>query len=130
METKPAPSPPPVPKITRGQPANPRAADNNHASEGDVPGDLPRPGALTIISLTLLFLALMAGLFVVGWLPHHAAEVQIRADAAELDIDMPVVTVTQPTQSAASSDLLLPCDVRADQETAIFPRTSARSRAL
>jgi RND family efflux transporter MFP subunit len=74
--------------------------------------------------MTLAVIVLLGGLFVVGYVPHHKAEEQAKGDAQEMANQELTVTVTAPVESPKTTDLVLPCDVKADQETAIYPRTN------
>jgi len=112
------------PQIDQGKPDGAAHPAGHDADETAVPKDLKKAGWLTIIALALLFIVLMAVLFYVGLVPHQAADKQIKADAAELETDVPVVIAVAPSVLANAKELILPCDVCADQETAIYPRTS------
>ena len=92
--------------------------------EHTIPADLPRPSTKTVLVAVAVFLALLAALFVIGWVPYHNANTQADADAAEQASAIPAVQVVHPEPSAGAKTLELPCDVRANQETLLFPRTS------
>lgn len=102
-------------------------ADQPHsevAAEKVIPTDLPRPGARTIILVVVLFLLMLAGMFVVGYVPHRGEAARARADADERASAVPVVGVATPRENTFAKDIVLPADIRPYQETAIYPRTS------
>ena len=97
-------------------PAQPRDA----AAHGDVlPADLPHVGTGTVLLATGAFIALLLGLFLLGYFPHRAQLAQAAADAAALQNAAPVVNVVRPRRQTQSTDLVLPGDVQALQYTAI-----------
>ncbi len=92
--------------------------------EHEIPNDLPRPSNLTVAIVAAAFALILAVLFVVGWVPHHHRVAEANADASEQGSGVPVVEVELPKQASRSGDLMLPCDVKANQETDIFPRAN------
>jgi RND family efflux transporter MFP subunit len=101
------------------EPPQPHPAD-----EHELPKDLPKPSNWTVIAMTVVFCILLAALFVLGWVPHHRAAVEAQEDASAQTSDNPVVGVIHPHPTPSAKDLLLPCDVKANQATAIFPRAN------
>jgi RND family efflux transporter MFP subunit len=102
-----------------------------HAPEENaIPQNLPRPGAWTVIAVALALIVLLVAMFFIGYFPHHKQEQQAKSDAASQAEDIPVVTVAAPRVSSPTTELFLPCDVRAFQETAIFPRTNGYLKKL
>lgn len=99
--------------------AAPHATD-----EHEIPTDLPRPGTGTVVIATIVFVLLLAALFVIGYIPHERRAAEARDDAKEAASGLPVVTVEAPKKAAGSKDLVLPCDVRANQDTDIYPRAN------
>ncbi|MEI8196811.1 MAG: efflux RND transporter periplasmic adaptor subunit [Phycisphaerae bacterium] len=95
-----------------------------------IPRDLPRPRTSTVIVVTLLFVAFLGGLFALGWWPHHEDAQQVRADIAARNADAPLVIVAQPRTAGSGKDLILPCDVRPNQDTAIYPRANGYLKKL
>ncbi|MGN6367795.1 MAG: efflux RND transporter periplasmic adaptor subunit [Phycisphaerae bacterium] len=110
-------------------PHQPSASASSHG-EHALPKDLKRPHPVAIIAALLLFCAVLAGLFFLGWDPHKKAEEQAQADAAERVDALPVVTVAHPQPSKSVKDLTWPCDVRANQETALYTRASGFLKTL
>lgn len=106
------------------------AARAAHHDEQLIPTDLPKPGNITIAIVAVVFVLLLAALFVIGWIPHHHRAEEARADAQERQTGVPVVTIARPKSSAATKDVVLPADVRPNQETAIFPRASGYLKTL
>jgi RND family efflux transporter MFP subunit len=97
-----------------------------HAPLGhdEIPTDLPNPSNTTVAIVAAVFVLLLVGLFVVGWFPHRHRVSEANSDAAERASALPVVQVELPKKSNTSPDLTLPCDVRANQDTAIYPRSN------
>jgi RND family efflux transporter MFP subunit len=116
LETKP---PKPLPSERIAPSRHPHAL-----SEHDLPTDLPQTKTVTVIVMAAVFAAAMAGLFFVGWLPHHRAAEQAVSDAAEQSSGEPAVSITLPKTAPASKDVFLPADIRANQQTAIYSRAN------
>ncbi len=132
METIPTPQ-------TASQPHGaPAPGANGHGSahpqhpgtEQAIPKDLRQPRPVTVLVVAVVFVALMAGLFVVGWFPHKNLAEQTRHDAADVAKRLPIVGVTQPKAAKSAKDIILPGDVRPNQETPIFPRANGYLKTL
>ena len=106
------------------------AAPNPHHDEHAIPKDLRRPHPVVIIGVLLLFCAVLVGLFFIGWRPHEKAVEQAREDAADQSNALPVVSVARPQPSKSVKDLTWPCDVRANQETALYTRANGFLKKL
>ncbi|HUO11032.1 MAG TPA: efflux RND transporter periplasmic adaptor subunit [Phycisphaerae bacterium] len=102
----------------------PKSHDPAPVDEHGIPKDLKRPHPVTIIAMLLLFCLVLAGLFYIGYKPHEKAAEQARADASELANALPVVSIARPQPSKSVKDLTWPCDVRANQETAVYTRAN------
>lgn len=108
-----------------GKPAESKSAsasDLGHA-EPEVAIDLPPVSRTAIVVIVVVIVALFAGLFVIGFVPHRKEMVQADEDAKELAGSKPVVNVALPRPLSKDPELLLPGDVRAMQATALYPRT-------
>ena len=99
-------------------------------STHDIPHDLKKPRTLTVVAVAILFVLLLAGLFVLGWLPYLAEQ----RDAAKLVSDgagdIPLVQAIAPVLAEGRHELVLPCDIKPSQETALYPRTSGYLKKL
>jgi RND family efflux transporter MFP subunit len=73
--------------------------------------------------VAIVVVVCFAGLFALGWFPRHARIERAESDAQQQDT-APLVEVVQPQHKDKGFDLWLPADIRAMQETPIFPRTS------
>jgi RND family efflux transporter MFP subunit len=93
-------------------------------AEGELPTDLPKVRTVTVVAVTILLAAMLAGLFYVGWLPHERLAEQARSDAAATANADPVVSVALPAPAESSKDVVLPADIRANQQTAIYARAN------
>lgn len=92
--------------------------------EHDLPKNLPTPRGRTVIAVVAVLLVLLAGLFIVGWIPRSRIASQTRADATEQSSGTPTVVVVNPQPEIASKDIVLPANVRANQQTALFARAN------
>lgn len=117
----PLPPPQPPPK-SNGQPAHQPAEHGVHGEP--IPKDLPKPGTGTVILVAGILALCLLGLFVLGWLPHLAAEHQADADAAAAFSGPPAVTVARPKVEEVSKDVILPCDIKANQQAALYARAT------
>ena len=98
-------------------------AEHQHEGEG-VPKDLKHASGFTVFVLVTAFVVFLISLFLVGFIPSILEEHRVRADAAARGGAKPVVQWTNPTLSNGEKDVILPCDVDAYQQTAIFTRTN------
>lgn len=106
-------------------------AHHPHAmDEHSLPTDLPKPRTRTVLAVTGVFVAILIGLFFLGWVPRHRQAIAVRALAEEQAADVPVVGVAFPTPLVASKDLTIPCDIRANQSTDIYPRANGYLKKL
>src|SRR5580704_2886713 len=112
------------PELTEEHETEHAPGHRRHAPVADdhaIPKDLHKPGNLLVIVMALVFAALLAGLFVVGWLPHEHAAAQAEADAQAVKAsEEPIVSVANPRAQAANKEISLPCSVNANQQTALF----------
>jgi len=77
-----------------------------------------------VIWITFGLLALLAILFVVGYLPRRSRENGINKEAREEESSLPVVNVAQAKKSAPTSELLLPGNITPLTEAYIYARAS------
>ncbi len=103
--------------------------NEHHSEEHPIPDDLPNFGSLTVGLLAMAGVLLLAGLFVLGYLPrqHRIAEADRVADEANYK---PIVEVAPPSRQPNAGNLELPADVRALQETSVYPRTTGYLKRL
>ncbi len=115
------------------QPTAVRPASDEHApgqaghdphAEGAIPDDLSTPSGLVIVGVVAAFVVLLAALFLVGYIPDHREQAATRHEAAERAAAKPVVQWTNPTGFTGEKDVTLPCDVTANQQTALYTRTN------
>lgn len=98
--------------------------NSEHHEDAVIPRDLPKPGTLKVIIVFVLFLAFLAGLFLVGYVPHEKQVRETQADAAERNNALPVVSITKPREQVSTQQIVLPADIRANLETAIYARAT------
>ena len=89
-----------------------------------IPPDLPRPGGRTMLLFLVVVVAVLAVLFVVGWIPHHAAARMAVEDAQEVADQIPLVNVAYPTPSVSSKSVTVWADIQGNQQTDIYPRAT------
>jgi RND family efflux transporter MFP subunit len=94
-----------------------------HPGEG-IPHDLKTPSTGAVIIAVSGFVVLLVILFFVGWIPSYREKQAAYNDAVERANALPVVSYATPAISTGSHDVVLPCDVKANQQTAIFTRTN------
>jgi RND family efflux transporter MFP subunit len=95
-----------------------------HGAEDQIPTDLKPVGNWSVAVAAVIVVLCFAGLFVVGWTPHHKRQAELEQTKSENANMRPVVQTAAPQRSETSRDLTLPADVRPMQETRIFPRAS------
>jgi RND family efflux transporter MFP subunit len=98
------------------------AADHDHDDVGSPPPVRARGWAF--FGLLILTVAGMAGLFLLGWIPHARQAAGLLDEAEKISTALPRVEVVHPRQSPAVLTARLPGDVQALEETTVFPRTS------
>jgi RND family efflux transporter MFP subunit len=86
--------------------------------------DLPPIGIVPVIMMAAVFVALLVGLFILGWLPHHRRLATIENEAQKQGSAAPVVDVAMPKREKTAPALELPGSTRAFQETAVYPRAA------
>jgi RND family efflux transporter MFP subunit len=96
-------------------------AQGGHHDE--IPTDLPKVKTGAVVVASVVVVIAFAALFALGWFPREH-----RMDEAKKDVDdqssSPVVDVVQPQRKMEGADVRLPVDLRAMQETAIYPRAT------
>src|SRR3954471_5265636 len=91
--------------------------------ETEIPENLPKVKTGHVMIAGVIVVLAFVGLFALGWFPRHHRIEQAENDAKDQD-ERPVVEVVQPIRKTQGVDLQLPADIRAMQETAIYPRTN------
>jgi RND family efflux transporter MFP subunit len=100
------------------------AGKHDENIEGAIPDDLPRPSAFAAMSVGVVLVLFMVGLFFIGWFPLKHREGQAEQDASDIANDKPVVKVISPTPTKSEVDVVLPADITPWQTTDLFPRIS------
>lgn len=95
-----------------------------------LPKDLPRIGTLGVLVLAILFLGMLGGLFLLGYLPHRRLQAGLLAEAASASDTRPVVSVAAPKRQEQAASLLLPADIQSYQQTAIHARANGYMKKL
>ncbi|HEX8521889.1 MAG TPA: efflux RND transporter periplasmic adaptor subunit, partial [Tepidisphaeraceae bacterium] len=104
--------------------------DGHEHDEELIPKDLPRPSNLTVLVAVIVFVLLLAALFVIGFIPHHRERKIAEADAHAQATATLAVQVVRPAPSDGGKMIQLPSDVKANQDTLIFPRTNGYLKKL
>ena len=104
------------------------AAHSTHEAE-TVPTDLPKVGARHVTLFSVGVAIVFIAMFVLGYIPHRARLREANEIAAQRS-QKPIVDVVQPKRSAGDTELLLPGDARAMQETLIYPRANGYLKKL
>jgi RND family efflux transporter MFP subunit len=109
--------------------STPAPGHAQHGNPDAIPNDLPKVGGKTVTLFSVGVLVIFGAMFVLGYIPNRQRIREAKEVAKQQD-DRPIVDVQQPKKSDATSDLLLPGDARALQETAIFPRANGYIKRL
>jgi multidrug efflux pump subunit AcrA (membrane-fusion protein) len=109
---------------------NHRTAETSQDPHEAIPTDLPRLSNFAVVVAALVVVGCFAGLFALGWFPHQRRDAELTEHAQEMNELKPVVQVAAPQRTQAGQDLVLPADVRAMQETSIFPRANGYLKKL
>lgn len=114
---------PPAVKPSKIDPA-PGHEPQHHGDEHGIPKDLETPSGFAIAIAVAAFVLLLVVLFFVGYIPSHREETLARDEAVARSKMLPVVQWTNPISTAGAHDVILPCNVKANQSTAIYTRTN------
>jgi RND family efflux transporter MFP subunit len=98
--------------------------DRHSLGEEVIPKDLKEPGNRTIVVLGIVVAVLIVAMFLIGWFPAHFRAAEAAADASERASALPIVNTTQPSIPSAEQEIVLPCDVRANQQTMLYSRAT------
>ena len=82
------------------------------------------PGTGTIVGVISAFAAVLVALALVGIIPDLHERRDAREDARRRSEAKPVVEWSLPVAYPGDKDVVLPCDVRANQQTALYTRTN------
>jgi RND family efflux transporter MFP subunit len=89
-----------------------------------LPTDLPRIRTFGVVLLAIFLMALLGGLFLLGYRPYRAMKSEILADATEARDAQPIVTAVRPRLQDQAVALELPAQVQSWEQTAIYPRAN------
>ena len=84
------------PRQPPGSNGNSKDQHGHGGHETEIPKDLPKPSTSAVILVAVILAACLAGLFILGWIPHHSAEDLANADAQAQAGGLPAVTVARP----------------------------------
>ncbi|WP_254510317.1 efflux RND transporter periplasmic adaptor subunit [Anatilimnocola floriformis] len=96
---------------------------------GEVPA-APRTQFSVVALVSFFGVAILAGLFLLGWLPRVRQSAALAHEVQRVHTALPRVTVERPRLSDRFSETLLPGDIEAMQETAVYARTTGYIRTL
>lgn len=111
-------------KPTNTPPSERAPAPAAHDEHDDLPKNLRKPHPVVVILVMVVFIAILGGLLALGYFPHKATEDRARADASEAANESVLVATTRPRPAESAKEVILPCDIRPNQDTLIFPRTA------
>lgn len=100
------------------------------ASEHDIPTDLKKPRAGSIILVLVVFLVFIATMFFLGSEPRRKMGNEIKADARERVEAIPKLSVAKPQETPGDSEVTLNCDIKANKSTIIIARTNGYLKKL
>jgi RND family efflux transporter MFP subunit len=85
---------------------------------------LPRVRTATVLLLALAFVAMLGGLFMLGWYPQQKREAALQQEARQQASAAILVQTAYPASQSNAVPLVLPGATVAMQETALFPRAN------
>jgi RND family efflux transporter MFP subunit len=100
---------------------------NEHHDHDEIPTDLPKIHTGWVVVAAIVAITAFAGLFTIGWFPRSERIAKLEKETSSDDA-RPAVDVIVPTRESKPFDLILPADIRAWQETSIFPRANGYLR--
>jgi membrane fusion protein (multidrug efflux system) len=118
---------PPAVKPSKVDPS-PGHEPEHHGDEQGIPKDLEAPSGFAIAIAVGAFVLLLIALFIVGYIPSHREETQTRDEAVARSKMLPVVQWINPVTTSGTHDVILPCNVKANQATALYTRTNGYLR--
>ncbi|HEX4123786.1 MAG TPA: efflux RND transporter periplasmic adaptor subunit [Tepidisphaeraceae bacterium] len=99
-------------------------AHADKAAVHDLPTDLPKPSGFVVALVGVSAALLLAAMFLIGFIPHREQEAQIDKDAEAIANAVPIVDLAPVTKAKPASDVYLPANVQAWQQTALYPRVT------
>jgi RND family efflux transporter MFP subunit len=108
--------------------APPAKGDSHGGGHEEVPKDLKKPEMFWVIAVVAALLVLLGVLFAVGVLPRLKQNKELAAGTRETE-EAPVVNVQHPRRAQAVTDLVLPANVMAWQDTGIYARVTGYVKA-
>lgn len=105
----------------------PDQADPPRSAPPDVGFALPPPAKLkpiTGIALVLLFLALGAGIFVLGYLPKRESQQELARSSQAREQTLPRVETVAPKLLESARALVLPGSIQPSAATVLYPRAN------
>ncbi|WDI41738.1 efflux RND transporter periplasmic adaptor subunit [Bremerella sp. P1] len=103
-------------------------ADSELIDEAGTPTPPPRVSAWKVSLLLIVIAGATTGAFFLGWLPKVQQHMVLAEEAEQRANSTPEVKVMSPYPAETSTDVLLPGEIKAMEETVIFPRTSGYLR--
>lgn len=117
------------PAISRAARPSPAPADE-HADGHAIPTDLPRIPWWGVSIIVIVLLVMLAGLFLLGWIPHQRKLAAAQEAASAAASSVPVVEVVKPRAAPGEEKVSLPGDAKANQMTAVYARTDGYLKTL
>jgi len=101
-----------------------------HDPEHDIPKDMKKPGAVTIIGVLVLLVVLLGAMYFLGYAPRKEMAEQIQGDAAARAAELPRVSVALPKVTPGDKEVSINCDIKANKSTIILARTNGYLKKL
>lgn len=95
-----------------------------HAPEHALEMDLPKISTGGMVAVAGALALLLAGVFLLGWIPHSRREAETERRARERVSALPIVELVRPRAAPNQETLQIPGDIRANRSTAIFARAT------
>jgi RND family efflux transporter MFP subunit len=115
---------------TDGKPQHDDSHKPTHDMHEEIPKDLPKISSGAVMIAGIVIVVAFIALFLLAWIPSHRREAKVNEESEQANNAKPSVQVQQPKRTDKKFDVILPADLRANQETSIFPRASGYLQQL
>jgi RND family efflux transporter MFP subunit len=124
-----------MPEMTNGQPIITSTVDApnrmaKHDTEHALEMDIPKMSTGGMIALAIVLLALLGGLFLLGWIPHSRQMADTESQAQKRASTLPIVELVTPRVAPSQDVVEIPGDIRPNRSTAIFARATGFLKPL
>jgi RND family efflux transporter MFP subunit len=107
-------------------PSSAKPAAVEHAGGEALPSldKVRRPHIVWVLLVLMAGCCVAGGMFFLGWMPLEKRHSALEKEAEEVKTAQPKVSVVTPKRAAGTNEIVLPGEIQAVRETAIYARTS------